>query len=116
MVLPLVLLGLGCGWFLASLGVYVRDVAHTMAIVSQALFFLTPVVYPFSMLAEAPQVAAILQWSPLKIVVDEARLVMLWGRLPDFGALAVVTVLGVLVTMLGFAWFQKTRRGFADVL
>ena len=75
-----------------------------------------PAVSPQVMLQEAPRVAAILQWSPLKIVVDEARLVMLWGRLPDFVALSVMTAIGAIAAMLGFAWFQKTRRGFADVL
>jgi lipopolysaccharide transport system permease protein len=115
-LLPLVLLGLGVGWFLASLGVYVRDVAHSVGVVSQALFFLTPVVYPFSLFESAPRVAAVLRWNPLKVAVDEARLVVLWGELPDFRALGAVTLAGLAVAWLGFVWFQKTRRGFADVL
>lgn len=115
-LLPLVLLALGIGWLLASLGVYVRDVAHTIGVVSQALFFLTPVVYPFSLFESRPLIAAILRWNPLKVAVDEARLVVLWGELPDFAALAAMTAVGAVVAWLGFAWFQKTRRGFADVI
>ena len=115
-LLPLVLLALGVGWFLASLGVYVRDVAHTIGVVSQALFFLTPIVYPFSLFESRPLLASILRWNPLKIAIDEARLVVLWGELPDFAALGVVTATGLVLAWLGFAWFQKTRRGFADVI
>jgi lipopolysaccharide transport system permease protein len=116
-LLPLVLFGLGFGWFLGSLGVYVRDVGHTMTVVSQALFFLTPVVYPFSVFTDAaPRIAAVLAWNPLKVAVDDARLVVLWGELPDFTALTAVTAVSLLIAWLGFVWFQKTRRGFADVL
>lgn len=115
-LLPLVLLALGFGWFLASLGVYVRDVAHTIGVISQALFFLTPVVYPFSLFESQPVLASILRWNPIKIAIDEARLVVLWGELPNFQALGLVSAAGLVVAWLGFAWFQKTRRGFADVL
>jgi lipopolysaccharide transport system permease protein len=115
-LLPLVLLALGFGWLLASLGIYVRDVAHTIGVVSQALFFLTPVVYPFALFERAPHIAAVLRWNPIKVAIDEARLVVLWGELPNFAALGTVTVAGGVVAWLGFAWFQKTRRGFADVL
>lgn len=115
-LLPLLLLALGVGWLLASLGVYVRDVAHTIGVVSQALFFLTPVVYPFSVFENAPRLAAVLRWNPIKIAIDEARLVVLWGELPNFRALGLVSAAGLVVAWLGFVWFQKTRRGFADVL
>src|SRR5215471_10559134 len=46
--LPLILLCLGLGWFLSSLGVYVRDIGHTVIIVVQMLFFMTPIFYPLT--------------------------------------------------------------------
>jgi len=116
-VVPLALLAAGVGWFFASLGIYARDVGHVMGVVAQALFFLTPVVFPFQVFVDnAPVVASILQWNPMKIAVDEARMMLVWGQLPDFVALGVFWLLSVVVAWLGFAWFQKTRAGFADVL
>lgn len=122
LLLPLVLIPLaffsaGIGWFFASLGVFARDLGHVVGVISQALFFLTPVVFPFqAILDNAPLVASILEWNPLKIAVDEARMVLVWGQLPNFMSLGVFFVLSVLTAWFGFAWFQKTRRGFADVL
>jgi lipopolysaccharide transport system permease protein len=116
-LLPLVLFTLGVGWFLASLGVFARDVGHVTGVASQALFFLTPVVFPFEAVENgAPWAAAILRWNPLKIAVDEARLLVVWGELPNAAPLLAFGACGLAVAWLGFAWFQKTRRGFADVL
>ena len=57
-LLPLLLWALGAGWFLASLGVFMRDVSHVMSVVTQALFFMTPVVFPFEALDPAPHPGA----------------------------------------------------------
>ena len=114
---PLALLAAGVGWFFASLGIYARDVGHVMGVVAQALFFLTPVVFPFQVFVDnAPIVASILQWNPMKIAVDEARMMLVWGQLPDFVSLGVFSLLSVVVAWFGFVWFQRTRAGFADVL
>jgi lipopolysaccharide transport system permease protein len=39
-----------------------------------------------------------------------------WGKVPDVTVLSVYLLGSVLIAWLGFAWFQKTRKGFADVL
>jgi lipopolysaccharide transport system permease protein len=48
--------------------------------------------------------------------IEYSRDVLYWGRQPDFMMLAVYLFAAALVAWLGFAWFQKTRKGFADVL
>jgi len=116
-LLPLLLFALGTGFLLSSLGVYVRDIGHSIGVVSQALFFLTPVVYPFKAIEDgAPAMAAVLRWNPLKVVVDGARECLIYGVVPAPLPLLAVSVVGVAVTWLGFLWFQKTRAGFADVV
>ena len=90
---------------------------YSITVISQAIFFLTPVVYPFHLIEEgAPLAAAVLRWDPIKVAVDEARAVVLLGQAPDAAALTIVTLLSLLVAFGGFVWFQRTRRGFADVL
>lgn len=116
-LLPIVLLALGAGWLLASLGVFVRDIGHGMAVVSQALFFLTPIVYPFEAIRNgagwlAPWLAA----NPLKIVIDDARLCLLWDRVPEPLPWLFALLFGAVFAWGGFAWFERTRRGFADVV
>lgn len=113
-ILPLVLVTLGLAWILASLGVFLRDVAQTMGIVTAALMFMAPVFYSLEAIPEPfrPWLYA----NPLTFIIEEARAVIIWGRTPDWSGLALYTAVAVIVAWLGYAWFQRTRRGFADVI
>ncbi|MHC4712857.1 MAG: ABC transporter permease [Planctomycetota bacterium] len=110
----LVLFALGTGWFLASLGVFVRDAAHTVAILVQLLFFLTPIVYPVSAVPE--KLRALVFLNPFTHLVEAARNTLLWNRAPDWLPLGAVTILGIVVFQAGFVFFERTKRAFADVL
>lgn len=112
--LPLVLMTLGFAWGLASLGVYLRDVGQVVGTFTAVLLFLSPVFFPISAVP-----AAIQPWmhlNPLTFIIEEARGVLLWGLAPHWGNLAIYSGASVLVAWAGFAFFQKTRSGFADVL
>lgn len=113
-LLPLVLLTLGLGWLLASLGVYLRDVTQIVGIVTTVLMFLSPIFYPITALPE--EYRPFMQISPLTFVVEQARDSMIWGKELDWGRWGLYTSASMMTAWLGFAWFQKTRKGFADVL
>lgn len=113
-LLPMLLLIMGLGWFLASLGVYLRDVSQVVILLTTAMMFLSPIFYPVSALP--PDYQYIIEMNPLTWVIENVRGVLIQGQLPDLGAYAVRLAGSALVAWLGFAWFQKTREGFADVL
>ena len=113
-VLPLVLFVMGLSWALASLGVYLRDVGQIIGLVITVLMFLTPIFYPASALPEAYQ--PLMFFNPLTLPIEMARDMLYWGKVPQLGTLAIYTAGAGAFAMLGFAWFQKTRKGFADVL
>lgn len=113
-MLPLVLLTLGLSWFLASLGVFVRDVGQTITILMTIAMFLSPVFYPISSLPE--NIRPLILLNPLTFIIEQARAVLIWGQYPDFAGLAWYSLVALVVMWLGYAWFQKTRKGFADVL
>lgn len=113
-MLPLVLFTLGLAWTLASLGVFLRDIAQIVGVATSTLVFLTPIFYPVSALPVAYR--GWIYANPLTLLVEQARDVMIWGKLPDWGVWCVMCAVGGAVACLGFAWFQKTRKGFADVL
>ncbi len=112
--LPLILLSMGVFWFLASLGVYLRDIGHISGVFATILLFTSPVFYPMSRLPE--KYRQLLFFNPLTYVIEQMRDVLMWGNMPNFYQLFIAMCVGSLVAWLGFAWFQKTRRGFADVI
>jgi lipopolysaccharide transport system permease protein len=113
-MLPLVLLSLGMGWLLASLGVYLRDVAQIVGVLMSVLMFLSPIFYPVSSLPADYQVIMLI--NPLTLVIEQTREVMMWGRAPDWIVWCKYLLCSGGVSWICFVWFQKTRKGFADVL
>jgi lipopolysaccharide transport system permease protein len=114
LILPLILMTLGFSWFLASLGVYLRDVGQIIGVVITVLMFLSPIFYPIDRWPEA--LRPFMHISPLTFVVEQARSTMIWGKSIDGVAWLIYMAISTFVTWFGFVWFQKTRKGFADVL
>lgn len=113
-MLPLFFYCLGFGFILASLGVFLRDISQGIGFLSTALLFLSPVFYPVSALPENYQ--GWMNLNPLTLIIEQAREVIIAGNYPDWAALIQAYVLSILSCFIGYAWFQKTRKGFADVL
>ncbi len=113
-LLPFCLFLMGLSWALASLGVFLRDVSQFIGLLTTALMFLSPIFFPASAFPE--EYRHILYFNPLTTVVEQARDVLFWGKTPDFFMLGIYWVVTLGIAWLGFAWFQKTRKGFADVL
>ena len=113
-LLPLVILTLGIAWMLASLGVFLRDVGQTVGIITTVMLFLAPIFYPITALPE--EIRPWIMANPLTFIIEEARKVLILGRMPHWAGLGVYTFAATAVAWAGFAWFQKTRKGFADVL
>lgn len=113
-MLPFALFIMGLSWALGSLGVFLRDMSQFIGVVVTALMFLSPIFYPVSALPEAFRY--ILYLNPLTPVIEMTRGVLCWGKLPNFTLLGIYWLSTSVIAWLGFAWFQKTRKGFADVL
>lgn len=113
-LLPLVILTTGLAWMLASLGVFLRDVGQTIGILTTVLMFLSPVFYPVTAVPE--RFRAFIMVNPLTFIIEQAREVLVWGHLPNWQGLTLYSAAACAVAWVGYAWFQKTRKGFADVL
>ena len=113
-LLPILFLALGFGWGLASLGVYLRDISQVVVSITPVLMFLSPVFYPISNLPE--KYRAIVYLNPITLSVEQVRDVLLFGKSIEWSLWGVYLLVSVSIAWLGFAWFQKTRKGFADVI
>lgn len=113
-LLPLVFATMGFAWFLAGIGVYVRDIGQITGMLTTVLLFLSPVFYPVSALPARYQTW--IQINPLTFIIEEGRNTLIFGKIPDIMHWAIMLIMSILIAWTGFIWFQKTRRGFADVL
>jgi len=113
-LLPLVMLCLGLSWWLASMGVYFRDISQIIGVATTVVLFPSPIFYPVSAIPEWFQ--PFYRVNPLTFIIENARATLVWGRPPNWLHLVVGMGGNLVVALLGYAWFQRTRKGFADVL
>lgn len=113
-LLPFVLMINGLAWGLSSLGVYLRDLKQITTVLTSMLLFLSPVFYPVEALPE--KFRWVMALNPITPAVEMSRHVLVVGGVPDWLGFVQYLIICALVGWLGFAWFQKTRQGFADVL
>lgn len=111
---PLLLGTMGLTWILAAVGVYLRDIAQVTTIFTTVMLFVSAVFFPISALPERYQFW--LNINPLALVIQESRKVLILGQPPDFALLTGLLFVGAAIAWAGFACFQSTRKGFADVL
>jgi lipopolysaccharide transport system permease protein len=113
-ILPIVLITIGLSWILASIGVYLRDVGQIIGIIITILMFVSPIFYPITSLPMKYQ--SLFMLNPLTPVIEGMRDILYWGHVPHLAAYSVYFLFSIVFAWLGFTWFQKTRKGFADVL
>lgn len=113
-LLPLVIMTLGISWMLAAIGVFLRDVSQTIGLITTVLMFLSPVFYPVTAVPE--RFRPFIMANPLTFIIEQAREVVIWGHLPNWIGLGAYTLVAMMFAWAGYFIFQKTRKGFADVL
>ena len=113
-MIPFLLLSLGLAWFVASMGVYIRDLAQIMGLLVTLLLFLSPVFYPASALPEAYR--TFLYLNPLTPIIENSRLVVIEGVQPHWQSVGIYAAFSLLSCVFGHWWFIRTRKGFNDVV
>jgi lipopolysaccharide transport system permease protein len=114
LIVPQLLFTVGLCWFLAALGVFLRDLGQILGFILTAWFFLTPICYPESQLQGAMRTAQL--FNPMFVLVHGYRTVFLDQRAPDAMPLVGLWIAALALAILGHAFFHKLRRSFADVI
>jgi lipopolysaccharide transport system permease protein len=113
-IIPQILLTTGISWFLAALGVFVRDLGQVIGYLLTVLMFVTPIFYSEQGL---PKVAADLEKvNPIFTLVHSYRAVLLEAQPPDWRSLGWLALGAAIIFLLGHAWFYKLRKSFADLI
>jgi lipopolysaccharide transport system permease protein len=114
MLLPLCMLSLGVGWFLASIGVFIRDIAHPVTVLVQILLFMSGIFFPLAALP--PAYERLLMLNPLVTIIENLRRTVLWGQWPIWRWWVILCIGSLVVLQVGYYWFMRSRKAFADVL
>ncbi|WP_071813643.1 MULTISPECIES: ABC transporter permease [Pantoea] len=112
--IPLMILTLALSYIISSLGVFLRDLGQFITLVVTVVLFLSPVFYPLS--AVPAKYQSIILLNPLTFIIEQTREVIIWGHIPNLTGLLIYTLISLLTLWFGYFWFQKTRKGFADVI
>jgi lipopolysaccharide transport system permease protein len=113
-LLPLVVLCLGITWFLASLGVFIRDINSIVPVFLVIVMYASAIFYAINRVP--PQFLPIVLYNPLATVIDQARNAVLWGVPPAWGQYGLVLLASFLMMIVGYAFFMRTKSAFADVM
>jgi lipopolysaccharide transport system permease protein len=112
-----VLASLGLGMFLASVNIKYRDVRYALPFVIQILMYVTPVIYPVSMLDRYPVAKQLMLWlNPIAGVIANARAGLLGTAAIDWGVLGISAFTSVVFFLVGLYYFRATERYFADII
>jgi len=113
--LPQLLFTAGLGYLAAGLTVFLRDIPQTLGVVLNLWFYLTPIVYPASLIPEKWRVWVF--WlNPMAAIAEVYRDFVLVGEVKHWGEWGVASLVSILVFSGGLFVYQRLRPAFADVL
>ena len=114
LLIPQLIATLGAAWLIASLGVFLRDIAQGISLFLMAWMYLTPIIYPESIVPE--RYRFYIRLNPFTPLVSSYRRILIEGLAPDWPGLAYFTAFAMVCFLFGYWWFAKTRKNFADVI
>lgn len=113
-VIPLIFLALGLGSIFSSLNVKYRDIKYTIPFIIQLLLFITPIIYPLSLLPEKYRGFAAM--NPLTGIIEAFRATVVPNKEIDFGYLLYSVIISILTLVIGLIFFRKTEKQFSDIV
>lgn len=108
------LFALGLGMALGAMDAYLQDLEYIVNFITQLLFYGTPIVYELSQFSGQSLLSFLIRLNPMTTIMNSYRDVFLYHQLPDFGALAIVGLVTLVIVMIGYLVFTKLEKGFAE--
>ena len=109
-----IIFSVGLGVTVGVLNVFFRDVGQFFAVLLQFWFWLTPVVYPASILPASVQ--PYISWNPMVPLVAAYQNILVHGQWPNWGSLLLPAVLALLFCAIGMRLFRKRVGEIVDEL
>jgi len=114
LLVPQLMATAGLGWLMASLGVFIRDMPQFNQLLLMAWMYLTPIFYPENIIPD--QYRWLVNLNPMAPLIRSYRRILLEGRMPDWRGLGYTLAFAIVCFVVGYWWFVRTKKAFADVL
>jgi len=114
LMLPFILLTVGLAWILAGIGAFIRDLSHALQALGPIIMFISPVFYAVAQIPEAARPFYFI--NPLTFVLESARGLLFFDQVFSWQGYAIYSAIAVAIFVAGYAFFQRLRPGFADVV
>jgi lipopolysaccharide transport system permease protein len=114
LLIPQLLAALGLAWLMASLGVFLRDMAQFNQLLLQTWMYLTPIFYPEETIPEGFR--GLVRFNPMAPLIRSYRRIILDGQMPDWPGLGFTLAFAIVCFLFGYWWFERTKKAFADVI
>ncbi len=105
---------LGITLFVSAIVVYVRDFAYILSILLTMWQFLTPVLYPLSMVPD--KYLYLFEFNPMTYIIVSYREILFYNNVPDIFILFKSLLYGLILLIFGFIFFGILKKGFAENL
>ena len=119
LLLPVILLvqivvTLAFVFVLSAITVYIRDLEYFISVLLQLWMYLTPILYPLSLIPEKFQ--HFLYLNPMTQIINAYRNIFYYQQMPDMRGLGIWFIVGLVGTGIGYAIFKKFEKRFAEEL
>jgi lipopolysaccharide transport system permease protein len=114
LLIPQLLATVGLGWLMASLGVFLRDMPQINQLVFMAWMYLTPIFFPENLIP--PGYFWLVKFNPMAPLIRSYRRILLEGQMPDWSGLGFTLGFALVCFVIGYWWFERTKKAFADLL
>lgn len=116
LLLSTVLCAMGWGLFLASLNIKYRDVRYALPFGISMLMYVTPVIYPVSLLDGHSAIKTAMLWlNPMASIITAGRAVILGRSVLDWPSLGIAILVSTIYFVVGLCYFRRTEHYFADI-
>jgi lipopolysaccharide transport system permease protein len=102
----------GLNWIWSSLSIFLPDLRQFTILLTFLLMFLTPIMYPETMIPE--KFRFLIHWNPMASIISMYRSIFMDGKLPPIATLLNIGLVSLVIFMFGYAWFMLTKKAFAD--
>ena len=111
-LIQLVLLSLGVSFLLSSFYLKFRDLMHIWGILTQMLFWLTPIIYPVKLIPLS--IRHLFMLNPMARIIEDSRDVLIYGRIPGFRDSILSMAIILMILVVGILIFNKRSKRFAE--